>query len=124
MVVNGSQYCLYADATYMLRAHLQVAYPRAESKEEQRAYSALMSAMHEAVEWMYKYLKQIRSSKDFKRQLKIRRCLIALLCKSEGLLWNVKTRLHQGGQASSYFDCPPPSLERYMATSSCSTDLE
>ena len=59
MVVNGKQYCLYGDDAYILRAYLQVAYPRAGSTEEQRAYSALMSTMREAVELTYKDIKQM-----------------------------------------------------------------
>ena len=69
-----------------------------------RVYSALMSAMREAMEWTYKDLKQKWSSQDFKMQLKIRKCSISLLYKSVGPLWNFKTCLHHGGQMSSCFD--------------------
>ena len=117
MVVDGKQYCLYADAACILRVYLQVAFPRASSTPTQRVYGALMSAVREAVEWTYKDLKQMWSSQDFKRQLKIRKCPIALLYKAAGLLWNVKTCLHQGGQVSTYFDCRPPTLERYLSIS-------
>ena len=117
MIVDRTQYCLYGDAAYIPREYLQVAFPRAGATDGQRVYGALMSAVREAVEWTYKDLKQMWSSQDFKRQLKIRKCPIALLYKAAGLLWNIKTCLHQGGQMSIYFDCQPPTLERYLSTS-------
>ena len=97
MVVDGKQYCLYADAAYILRVYLQVAFPRASATPTHRVYGALMSAVREAVEWTYKDLKQMWSSQDFKRQRKIRKCPIALLYKAAELLWNVKKCLHQEG---------------------------
>lgn len=47
-------------------------------------YGALMRAVLEAVEWTYKYLKQMWSSTDFTRKLKIRKCPISLLSKDAG----------------------------------------
>ena len=117
MVVDGNQYFLHADAAYLLRVYLQVAFPRATGTPTQRVYGAVMSAVRDAVKWTYKDLKQMWSSQDFKGQLKIRKCLIALLYKAAGLLWNLKTCLHQGGQVATYFDCRPPTLERYLSTS-------
>ena len=117
MIVDRTQYFLYEDAAYTLREYLQVAFPRAVATDGQRVYGALMRAVREAVEWTYRDLKQMWSSQDFKRQPKIRKCPIALLYKAAGLLWNIKTCLHQGGQVSTYFDCQSPTLERYLSTS-------
>ena len=71
MVGDGKQYCLYADAAYILRVYLQVAFPRASSTPTQRVYGAHMSAVREAVEWTYKDLKQMWSSQD-KRLTRLR----------------------------------------------------
>ena len=103
----GSSTALYADAAFMLRVYLQVEFPRASATPTQKVYGALMSAVREAVEWTYKDLKQVWSSKDFKRQLEIRKCPISLLYEAGGSLWNVKICLHRGGQVATYFDCQP-----------------
>lgn len=115
MVIGGRQYCLYGDPAYILRAWLQVAYDRASATAEQLVYNKGMSSVREAVEWAYKDLKQIWSSQDYKRMLRVRKSPIALLYKAAALLWNVRVCLHHGsGQTSSYFSCPPPSLSRYL----------
>ena len=119
MVVDGKQYCLYADAAYILRVYLQIVFPRARATATQRVYGALLSAVREAVEWTYNDHKQMCSSKYFKRKLKIRTCPISPLYKAAELLWNVKTCLHKGGKwqhTSTAFPQPlsaifPPQLD-------------
>ena len=117
LTIQDRQYCVYGDAAYVLRAWLQTAFPRADATMHQLIYNKDMSAVREAVEWTYKDLKQIWTSQDFKRLLRVRKSPLALLYKAAALLWNVRVCLHQGsGQTSSYFLCRPPSLTRYLST--------
>ena len=73
-----------------------------------------MSAVREAIEWSYKDIKQLWSSQDFKRNLKVRMAPISLLYKTAALLTNFKVCMKHGGQVSEYFQCDPPSLERHL----------
>jgi len=116
MVIGGKQYCIYGDAAYMLRVWLQTAFPRLTVTPVQAVYNKRMSAVREAVEWSYKDIKQMWSSQDFKRNLKVRKSPIALLYTSAALLFNFKVCLGHGGQVASYFNCAAPSLERYLST--------
>ena len=72
LLINGRQYYLYADAAYMLRPWMQIAFPRAGATAEEEAYNTRMSAVRVAVEWNYKDLKQLWSLSDFSRGLKVR----------------------------------------------------
>jgi len=112
--IDGKQYCVYGDSAYLLRPWIQTAYSRVGATQAQQAYNKAMSAVREAVEWTYKDLKQIFSSQDFKRQLKVRQAPIALLYKTSALLWNFKMCMGHGGQVVSYFNCPPPTLTEYL----------
>lgn len=115
LLVDGRQYCIFGDSAYVLKPWLQTAFPRVGSTSAQEAYNTAMSMMREAVEWTYKDLKQIWTSQDFKRQLKVLQSPIALLYKSSALLWNFRTCLTRGGQVVSYFNCSPPTLAEYLA---------
>ena len=82
MVVNRKQYCLYGDAAYILGAYLQVAYPRAVSTEEQRAYRALMSAMREAVERTYKANVVFAELQKATQDSQVSNCAVIQVCWS------------------------------------------
>lgn len=114
MHINGKQYALYGDAAYILRPWLQVAFDRANATAAQAALNTAMSAVREAVEWSYKDLKQMWSSQDSKRFLRVRKAPIALMYRTAALLNNFKTCLHAGGQVGLYFLCQPPSLQEYV----------
>eukprot|EP00171_Calliarthron_tuberculosum_P007558 IDg7558t1 len=102
LLVDGRQYCIFGDSAYVLKPWLQTAFPRVGSTSAQEAYNTAMSMVREAVEWTYKDLKQIWTSQDFKRQLKVLQSPIALLYKSSALLWNFRTCLTRGGQRTKY----------------------
>ena len=73
-----------------------------------------MSPVREAVEWSYKDIKQMWSSQDFKRILKVGKAPIGLLYTAAALLCNFKVCLGHGGQAASYFNSRAPTLDSYL----------
>lgn len=115
LVINGKQYCLYGDAAYILRPWLQTAFPRTNASADEIMYNKAMSAVREAVEWTYKDIKQLWTSQDFKRGLKVRKAPIALMYKASALLWNFHVCLYAGGQTKSQFDVEPPTLSEYTS---------
>lgn len=115
LMIEDTQYCLYGDPAYVMRPWLQVGYDRAFADDAQLLFNRTMSSAREAVEWSYKDLKQMWTSQDFKRMLKVRKAPISLMYKGAALLWNYKVCLGHGGQTQNYFDCQPPSLNEYTA---------
>ena len=73
-----------------------------------------MSAVRASVEHSYKDLKQMWSSQDYKRMLKVRAAPISLMYKAAALLWNFKVCLQHGGQVQTKYDVDPPTLSRYL----------
>ena len=114
MLIDGKQYCIYGDAAYLLRAWLQTAFPRLTADAAQTIYNAKKSAVREAVEWSYKDIKQMWSSQDFKRMLKVGKAPIGLFYTAAALLCNFKVCLGHGGQMASYFNSRAPTLDRYL----------
>lgn len=114
LVINGTQYCIYGDEAYVMRPWLQKAFPRLSATAEELLYNTAMSAVREAVEWSYKDLKQLWTSQDFRRGLKVRQAPIDLLYKAAALLWNFHVCMYPGGQTKSHFGVKPPTLAEYI----------
>ena len=107
--VDGRQFYLYGDAAYMLCPWLQVELPRGDADVEQVDHNTRMSAVRVAVEWNYKYLKQLWSFKDFPRALEVHQGPIGLIYTASALLKIFKTCMEGGGQLQAYFMSPPQS---------------
>ena len=116
LLIEGKQYAIYGDAAYLHRPWLQVAFSRFNVTPQQTLYNQRMSAVREAVEWSYKDIKQLWSSQDYKRNLKVRKAPISQMYKAAAILTNIKTCLHKGGQVGSYFGVEPPSIDEYMTS--------
>ena len=116
LLINGKQYSIYGDAAYSQRPPLQIAFPRNNATTVQRIYNTRISALREAVEWSYKDIKQIWSSQDYKRGLKVRKAPIALMYKAAALLNNFKTCIYRVGQVGMYFMTLPPSLDEFVTS--------
>lgn len=114
MVIDGKQFCLFGDAAYLLRPWLQTAFPRLNASVQDMLYNKAMSMVRVAVEWTYKDVKQIWTSQDFRRGLKVREAPIAKLYQSAALLWNFHVCMYRGGQTKSFFDIQPPTLAEYV----------
>jgi hypothetical protein len=118
---SGDQFCLYADGAYTLRPWLQVGFSGPNITPEQKGYNIAMSGVRVAVEWSYKDIKQMWTTLDFSRKLKVREAPVALLYHMAALLWNCKVCLKHGSQAYAKFGCEPPSIEMYLTNDSSST---
>lgn len=112
---NTRQFCCYADAAYVLRAWLQVAFPRIAASPEEQSYNTMMNAGRTCVEWSYKDTRQNWTAIDFQRKMKVKEGPVALMNIASMLLWNLKVVLKHGSQTSSFMaGCPPPSWEEYV----------
>lgn len=114
MVMDGRQFYLYADAAYVLKPWMQIAFNPAFATPPQIVHNHAMNAARVAVEWSYKDVKQMWSSQDFKRMLKVRQAPVSLMYLGAALLWNIKVCMQHGGQVQQHFGCPPPTLDRYL----------
>lgn len=109
------RYCIYADAAYLLRPWLQVAFARVGATADELVYNTGMNAGRTSVEWSYKDTRQSWTSLDFQRKLKVREAPVALLNIGGMLLWNLKVVLGHGSQTAAFMgDCPPPSWSEYV----------
>ena len=71
-MVNGTQYCIYGDQTYVIRPWIQTALPTALATEEQVSFNTFMNEVRIAVEWNCKDVKQEFDSRYFHRKLQVR----------------------------------------------------
>lgn len=112
--IDGRQYYVYGDSAYLLRPYMQRPFLNGFATAEQLAFNAEMSSLRVLVEHNYRDLKQMWSSQDSSRQLKVRLAPIGLLYKSSAILLNFRTCLYQGGQTIQRFELPPPSLDAFL----------
>jgi hypothetical protein len=103
LLVDGVQYCFYGDPAYMLRPHLQIAFPALNATLEQKFSNMSMTVARIAVERSYKDLKQNFTALDFKQKLKVNEAPTGLLCIPSILLWNFKICLGHRGEISAAF---------------------
>jgi len=115
--IGGIQYCIYGDKAYLIRPWMQVAFPAplgGEADAEEDTQNTDMAGLRVSVEWGYKEVKQVFTSLDFKRKLKIREGPVALVYRCTALLWNMRTCLY-GSQTASFCRCDPPDLQNYLS---------
>lgn len=80
---------------------------------EQDAFNASMKLPRTAVEWGFKDIKQICTTLDYTRKLKLREAPVAQLYKIGVFVWSLRCCAY-GGATSSFLDCPPPTWEEYL----------
>jgi len=115
--IDGVQYCLYGDKAYLLRPWMQVAFPEpvdGEQDADEEEQNTNMAAVRVSVEWGYKEVKQVFTSLDYKRKLKVREGPVGLMYRCAVFLWNVRVCFY-GSQTASFFSCEPPTVEAYLA---------
>jgi len=112
LIVGGEQYYLYGDVAYMMRPWLQTPFEGILSPDEV-AHNDALKVPRAAVEWGFKDVKQVCSSLDFPRKLKIREGPVGLLYKTGALVWNLRCCAY-GGPTSTLFHCPPPTWRQYL----------
>lgn len=114
LFIDGEWFYIYGDAAYLLRPWMQRPYTRGVCSATEELFNKKMSEVRVCVEHNYKDLKQLWTSQDFPRKIKIRQTPIAMLYKAAALLTNFRVCLYEGGQINAYFECIAPSLDEYL----------
>lgn len=71
LVASGHQYFLFGDDPYILRPWLHTAFAPVGATIAQSAYNTSVSAGRDAMEWMYKSLKNMLISQECERHQKV-----------------------------------------------------
>ena len=79
LYINNKQYCLYGYPAYVLRAWLQIAFDRNKATADELQHNKGIRSVREAVEWTYKDLRQIWTSQNFRKILRVRKSPIEML---------------------------------------------
>lgn len=114
LLIDGIQHYVYADSAFTIRPYLQVPFGTVGATLQQVLFNRAMSGVRVAVEWNYKDLKQMWSTNDYSRLLKVRQAPIGLIYKASALMLNLRTCIYKGGQAGSYFEVKAPSISEYL----------
>lgn len=72
-----------------------------------------MSKVREAVEWIYKYKKQMCTRNEFSLSLNVRQAPLSLMFTASTVLLNFKTIFQNGGHIGAYFGCTCPNFRTY-----------
>ena len=115
MLVDNRQFYIYGDLTYNIKPWLLRYFCAAVLSEEHHQFNACLSALRASAEHGYKEIKQIWTSQDFSRRLKVRQAPIGLLYQCSALLWNILVCLYGCGQVHGKFGVSPPSYEEYLS---------
>lgn len=110
---NGDPLCLFGDAAYPLRIHMQRPFKGAGLTPNERAFNKSMSQVRVSVEWIFGEIINYYKFLDFKKNIKIGLSAVGKMYITCALLQNAHTCLY-GNNTSQYFGIPPPSLEDYF----------
>eukprot|EP00171_Calliarthron_tuberculosum_P008950 IDg8950t1 len=113
LIIEGTQHYIYGDSAYVLRPWLQTAFPRSSATSAQLTHNATMNSASTAVEWSYGEVRASFTTQDFHRKLMIRKLPVALPYIVSVLLRKFKTCIGHGSLPGAFFNCTPPTLERY-----------
>lgn len=108
---DGEPLVIYGDPAYALGPHLICPFKGIVLPDNQQAFNTEMSRVREAVEWGFA---------DVTRQWAFLRSRQKILLEPIGLWYFIGTLLANArnciypNQISTYFDCPPPTLEEYF----------
>lgn len=114
LLIHGEQCYVYGDLGFLMRPCMQVAYCQTLEGPTKTMYNGAMDSAREAVEWLYKNLKQNFTAKDFRRMLKAVKASIALMYKASDVLWNMKMCMNHDSHVTVYFRCTPPTPDGYL----------
>ena len=114
LFVQGKRYCIYGDSGYNQRWFIDVPFQGSNVSPAQVAFNRAMSSVRISVEWVFKVVKMQFPTIDFKRKMKVRESPVGMMYLATILLSNVRNGLYPN-QIYTYFDCPPPDLNTYLA---------
>lgn len=93
---------------------MQRPFVRELASAEHAGSNAEMSSLCVSVEQKYRDVKQMWSSQDCDRKLKVRQAPIGLLYQSAVILLNFTKLIYRVGQTIETFGLYPPTLEEYI----------
>ncbi len=112
--VNGMQFCLYADSAYTLREYLLVGTRGSSMSGEETVMNRDLSRASVVVEWFFRDVKKYFAHVKTVHKMAASRFPVSLWYECSAVLWNFRCCLYRSPTAQ-FFDCPPPSLEDYVA---------
>ena len=68
---NGHSFCVYGDAAYTLRLHLQKPFQGGRLNDQQKQFDTAMSSVRTSEEWLFVDAMNYIKFMDFKKNLKI-----------------------------------------------------
>ena len=110
---NGDPLCIFGDAAYPLRVHMQRPFKGVGLTPNEKEFNKSMSRVRVSVEWLFGEIINYYKFLDFKKNLKIGLSAVGKMYLTCALLQNAHTCLY-GNNTSKYFGIPPPSLEDYF----------
>ena len=110
----GQPLCIYGDAAYPLRMHLQGPFKNGVLTPHMLQYNTAMSRVRCSVEWLFGDVVNSFNSLDFKKNLKLLLSSVGKMYAVSVILQNALTCLY-GNITSTYFDLSPPSPQDYFA---------
>ena len=111
---NGQPYVIYGDPAYGISRNIIAPFRGAQVTPQEHEFNTSMSKVRISVEWAFGKITQYFTFVDLKRNNKILMQPIGKHYLVAALLTNCHTCL-DGSLASSFFNCTPPSLERYLS---------
>lgn len=106
-------FCLYGDAAYPLRVHLQGPFKGAALTNEMKNFNTAMSGLRVSVEWLFGDISTYFKFVDFKKNLKIYLSSVGKMYIVSAILRNAHTCLY-GNLTSTFFNLSPPTLQEYF----------
>jgi hypothetical protein len=103
---------IFGDPAYPKSDVLLSPYDKIDLLPDQITFNLRMSAVHESVEWEFADIIQLWASLNLVSMQKLFLNPIGIQFRVCTLLTNIHTCIY-GSQASHYFNCCPPSLDRY-----------
>ena len=110
---TGRSMCLYGDAAYPHRVHLQSPYRNAEITPQMQDFNKSMSSVSVSVEWLFGDIANYFRFMDFKKNLKIGLSSVGKFYIVSALFRNALTCMYHN-QTSKFFGVEPPTLFEYF----------
>ena len=105
---------IYGDPAYGSNDILSSPFKGAVLTDDQKKFNKTMSAIRVTVEWLFGIIKQAWAFIDWNKKHKILLSPVAKNVKVAVLLTNCRTCIRGSNSISTFFDCPPPSLDEYL----------
>ena len=112
---DGTWFAIYGDSGYANQKFIKVGFKNCKKlTEQQLRFNRDMSNLRISVEWGFGKLVNLFAFLDFRKAQKVLMQPLNRQYFVAALLTNMHTCL-RGSVVSDYFNCPPPSLEKYLS---------